>query len=529
MFTLHLCFGQTNKPKLVVGIVVDQMRTDYLSRYQDKFIENGFKRLLDEGFYYKNAHFNYTPTYTGPGHASIYTGSTPSRHGIISNNWFEKRSGNMMYCAEDTSVIGVGGTAGAGLRSPKNMVSTTVTDELILNSNFKSKVVGISIKDRGAILPAGHNPNGAYWYDPKTGEFMTSSYYMNELPKWVSKFNKKKLPKQFSQQTWNTLLDIKEYTQSTADDSPYEYSLIADKPVFPYNLAESKNGLEAILNTPFGNDLILELSKAAVNGERLGKDEVTDFLAVSFSSTDYAGHKFGTRSIEIQDIYLRLDRNIAELLQFLDENVGSNEYVVFLTADHGVVDVPSFLMDNKFPAGYISRRRSQGALKYLAENKFGKGDWIRHVDGQQLFLNRELIKEKGLDLKEFQEYLRLELLANSDEISEIFTSFELGARNMTDPIARRIQNGYNATMSGDLFMVFKPAYLGSDSRKGTSHGSPYNHDTNVPVIFYGKNIPKGYSVRPINITDIAPTISMYLDIPLPNAATGIPLDELFYE
>ncbi len=290
-YTVVLTQAQiTSKPKLIIGIVIDQMRYDYIYRYWDKFGNDGFKRLVNEGFFCKNTNYNFVPTYTGPGHAAIYTGTTPAVNGIISNEWYDKSTGRYLYCAQDNNVIGVGTSTSEGKCSPVNMLTTTITDELRISSNMKSKVIGIALKDRSAILPAGHTANAAYWYDESTGSFITSTYYMKELPWWVQDFNKKELAKKYLNQPWTTLLPIEQYTESLPDDNQYEFKFKGEtKPVFPHNMPElmkSNGGLKMLRSTPFGNSFTKDFAIEIVKNENLGKSSVTDFLAISFSSPD---------------------------------------------------------------------------------------------------------------------------------------------------------------------------------------------------------------------------------------------------
>lgn len=524
--------AQGNSPKLVVGIVVDQMRQEYLLRFEAKFGDKGFKRLMNEGFVARNNHYNYIPTYTGPGHASIYTGTTPRYHGIIGNNWYSKILGREVYCAGDTLPNNVGGSAQAGKISPRNLQVTTITDELKLTTNFRAKVIGISMKDRGSVLPAGHTPDGAFWYDSKTGEFMTSDYYMPELPKWVDKFNKKKLIDQYSNQVWNTLLPIDKYTESTADDTPYEGGFKGkDTPTFPYNLEElrKQNGpYGLILTTPFGNSLLADLAKAAIEGENMGKGDFTDFLAVSFSCTDYVGHNFGPNSIELEDTYLRLDQTIADLLDYLDKQVGKGNYTVFLTADHAVVANPGFLTDHNLPGGFIDgdRARAIGGKALIA--KYGTTDFIETLTNDQIYLNHEAILASGNSVEEVQRFIA-EALMEVPEITETFTATDLSRIDYTDPMRKTLQNGFNRKLSGDVLMLYKSGYLnGKPGNTGTSHGTGYTYDTNVPLIFYGAGIKKGSTTEKTYITDIAPTLAMLLNISFPSGAiTGQPIKAIF--
>lgn len=358
------------RPKLVVGIVVDQMRWDYLYRYYDRYQANGFKRILNEGFTCENTYINYVPTVTAIGHSTIYTGSVPAIHGITGNDFIIEATGKNMYCTDDTTVSTVGSSSNAGKMSPRNLLASTITDELKLATNFRSKVIGISLKDRGSILPAGHAANAAYWFDNATGNWITSTFYVNALPSWVNKFNDQKLPEKYLKQDWNTLYDIKTYVQSSPDDNPYEGkfsgSTTSTFPVKTSTLFTNKN-YDIIRSTPYGNTLTVDMAKAAIDNEQLGNNVVTDFLAVSFSSPDYIGHKFGVNAIEVEDTYLRLDMDIANLLSYLDTKVGKGNYIVFLTADHGAAHNPNFLIDNKIPAGYFAGGQVQKDLNIVLE------------------------------------------------------------------------------------------------------------------------------------------------------------------
>ncbi len=386
------------RPKLVVGIVVDQMRYDYLTRFYNKYGNDGFKRLLNGGFNCENAHYNYIPTYTAVGHASIYTGTTPEYHGIIGNNWYQKYEKKYIYCVDDGDFISIGAEDG-GRKSPRRMVSTTIGDELKMAQNKKGKVIGLSIKDRSAILPAGHAADGSYWFQGKDeGKFITSSYYMDNLPKWVQDFNKNGKAKEYVNTTWNTLYDIETYTESIEDNNKFE-GLFKGKetPTFPYNLKKLKkdNGnYDIIKAVPYGNTIVKDFAEAAIIGENLGQTEnLTDFLAISFSSTDYVGHQFGVDSKEIQDSYLRLDKDLADFFNFLDEKVGKDNYTLFLTADHAAVQVPSYLQTLKIPSGYFDNSDFKNKANAFLEDQYKSDDLIENVSNFQIFLNKEKVKE----------------------------------------------------------------------------------------------------------------------------------------
>jgi len=515
------------QPKLVVGIVVDQMRYDYIYRYWDKFSNDGFKRLVNEGFFCRNTNYNYVPTYTGPGHTSIYTGTTPAVHGIIANDWYDKSRGKNIYCVEDDNVTGVGTTAPEGKRSPVNMLTTTITDELRISSTMRSKVIGVALKDRSAILPAGHTANAAYWYDGSIGSFITSTYYMKDLPQWVQDFNKKELAKKYLSQPWNTLLPIEQYTESVPDDNNYEFIAKGEtRPVFPHNLPDlmkANGGLNMIRSTPFGNSLTKDFAIETIKSENLGKSTATDFLAVSFSSPDYIGHAYGPNSVEQEDDYLRLDKDLGELLKFLDTQIGKNNLLVFLTADHAAPQVPAYLMDLKVPAGYVNETKMTDTLKkYLLKN-FGD-TLVLSFSNQQVFLNHKVIDDKKLNLQQVQESVAA-FLQNLSAVSEVLTATTLNNSQFTEGSRYLMQKGFNAKRSGDVLVNYQPSWV-DYPHYGTTHGSPYSYDTHVPLLFYGWNIQHGSSSEQIYITDVAATLAMMLNIQFPNGCTGKPISFL---
>lgn len=535
--SLLLCitFGaiaQGQQPKLVVGIVVDQMRHEYLYRYNSKFGEDGFKRLMTDGFVMKNAHYNYVPTYTGPGHASIYTGTTPAVHGIIANSWYDKVSKSKVYCAQDDDQKVVGSETGYGKISTKRMLSTTISDELRLSTQMKSKVIAVSIKDRGASLPGGHTANAAYWYDVTSGNFISSTFYMNALPIWVQNFNNQKLVDKYMSQKWTPVLPIKEYTESTKDDAPYErVPPSMSSPTFPYDfkkITEKTGRRYAMLPmSPFGNSLVAQMSIATLENENLGKDEYTDLLAVSFSATDVIGHSFGPNSIEVEDTYIRLDQDIASLLTKLDEQVGKGNYTVFLTADHAVVDIPQSLIDKKIPAGYFNTTDAKTKITKQLNELYGEGEWVESVGNMQVFLNHELINEKKINSEELSKKAAAYTLALNG-ISATYTSNEIKIGDFSEGgIKGSLIRGYHQKRSGDILFVMEPAWYEGEPPYGTTHGSGYTYDTHVPMIFYGWGIKRGSSVKYHPITDIAPTISALLNIKFPNGTTGNPIEEIF--
>ena len=513
------------KPKLVVGIVVDQMRYDYLTRFWDQFGNDGFKRMVNNGFTFKNNHFNYIPTYTGPGHASVFTGTTPASHGIIGNGWYDKFEESTVYCVSDSTVNSIGTENYSGQMSPHRMVSTTFADENRLHTQMKGKTIGVALKDRGAILPAGHAANAAYWFHGKEeGRWISSSYYMEQLPKWVKEFNSSGIAKSYLK-TWNTVKDVNSYSQSGIDENNFEFGYDGkEKATFPYDLKKlaPENGqFDIIKATPFGNDLTADFAMAAIKGESLGKDDITDVLTLSFSSTDYVGHNFGVNSKEVEDTYIRLDLAIADVLKYLDQKVGEGQYTVFLTADHGAVDVPAYLKSRNIPAGYFNDGKAKDMLEAFVEKEFKVDKLVKNVSNSQIFLDYEIMKQKTLVAKDIESKIAHYLL-QQDNISKVFTRDQLVSTGFTTGISSLIQNGFNQKRSGDIIFVTDPGYI-VYPEKGTTHGSGFSYDTHVPLIFFGKGIKKGSTYEHSEIPDIAPTISALLGISFPNATTGKPL------
>lgn len=517
-----------NKPKLIVGIVIDQMRFDYLYKYESKYGNNGFKKLMYQGFNCKNNHYNYVPTYTGPGHASVYTGTTPAIHGIIANDWYVRETDKMIYCAQDDKVETVGSTSlKVGKMSPRNMLTTTITDELKMATNMKSKTIGIALKDRGAILPAGHMADAAYWFDGVTGNWVSSTFYMEALPAWVDSFNKRKVYESYLSKPWETLLPLNKYTESLADDNPYEGRLKGEeRPVFPHDLPKLYKEEDAgvIRYTPFGNTFTKEFAVATIKSEQLGKRDVTDFLAVSFSSPDYIGHNWGPHSIEIQDNYLRLDKDLADFISFLEEWVGKENLLIFLTADHGGANVPQYLIDQNAPAGiFKSEALVDTAMKYM-KALYGNERWILNYENEQFFLNRKLILDKRMNLREMQEKLA-EFCLQYKGVSAAYTAHALSNTSFHNLPGELVQMGFHQKRSGDVALVLEPGWM-EYRNTGTTHGTVYNYDTHVPLLWYGWKIKSGESYHKTYITDIAPTISALLNIPFPNGCIGKPLNDL---
>lgn len=533
----HITYSQITRehpPKLVVGIIVDQMRQEYLYRFEPKLGDGGFKRLVGEGFMLRNAHYNYMPTITGPGHASVYTGSTPAIHGIVGNDWYDKGLKKNVNCVNDPKQKVVGVAEGNGTVSPWRLLSTTITDELELATQKRAKVIGVSIKDRAAVLPAGHMPDGAYWYDGKSGRFITSSYYKTALPDWVEKFNQQNLADEYLSREWNTLLPINQYVESGPDDTPYESKIGGkDHPVFPYDLKTLKkpNDRGLLTSTPFGNDYLTDMAKAAIAGENLGADEITDFLTISYSSTDAVGHAMGPNAVEIQDVYMRLDKNIEDLLKTLDARVGAGNYTVFLTADHAVSDVAQYSKDNGVPAGYFDGGDIKTSLNTHLEKYFPGKQIVETISNGQVFFDQAVFqndpKASGVELL-IATQLTVNFLLAQEGVANVYPESLMRQGDYGEGgIKGMAIRGFHPKRSGDVLVVLEPGWYSSGRVQGTTHGSPYKYDTHVPVIFYGNGIKKGSSVRYHTITDVAPTMSVLLNIKFPSGCTGQPVEELF--
>lgn len=519
--------NEFERPKLVVGIVVDQMRYDYISRFWNGYSEGGFKRLVKEGFNFKNNHYNYAPTSTGPGHASVYTGTTPASHGIIGNDWYDKEIGASVYCAADNTYASVGTASAAGQMSPKQLLTTTISDQLKLHTQSRSKVIAIALKDRGAVLPGGHTADAAYWFHGKEeGSWISSTFYMETLPSWVTQFNSK-VPQQYKK-PWDLLKSEKAYIQSGSDKNNYEGAYRGETAaVFPHDLVslwEANGAYDILKATAYGNSLTADFALAALKGENLGKGVDTDFLAISFSSTDYVGHQFGVNSREIEDTYYRLDLDLERLLKALDAQVGPGNYSLFLTADHAAVQVPSYLKDLKIPSGYFDSKVFKEKLNTYVADQFGSEDLIENISNYQVFLNRGLAAQLDIDLKGMQEDLAQFILQDS-AVERTYTAHQMWGGEYTKGIPYILQNGYNPKRSGDVLFVLKPAVI-SYSRTGSTHGSPQIYDTHTPLLFYGKGFKRGASYERSEIPDIAPTLAAMLGIAFPNGTTGKPLTQV---
>lgn len=534
LFSLFTCYGfaQSGKaPKLVVGIVVDQMCYEYLYRYQEHFGETGFKQLMNHGTHCRNTNYNYIPTFTGPGHASIYTGTTPSNHGIVANEWYDRGFGGIVNCVGDSAVQTIGSISAYGKYSPHNLKTLTVTDQLKMTYP-NARVISMSIKNRGAILPGGHLSDGSFWFDYQDGKMVSSSFFMESLPAWVDQFNAQSYPAKSCEKTWELILPADQYTASGPDDSPYEHLLpTKTSPTFPYDLKTICGGIpnyEIFTVTPYANTYLTDFAIQALKNEDLGSDGQTDMLCISYSTPDIAGHTFGPQSVEIEDMYIRLDQELGRLIKALEDAYG-RDFVLFLTADHAVVPVPQLLMDHHMPGGYFFLSEHIAELRKASVERFG-ADLIESEANLNIYLNHALMNSLKLDAKEVQEFFR-DIVQQWKGVKRAFTAGELYHTSMDDEWMDMMRRGYHHEESGDILFMLEPGYLDKEidsetARKGTSHGSAFSYDTHVPLLWYGSGIASQEVYRNIDITDITATLVHLLNLQNPGALTGRPILEV---
>jgi len=515
----HATLRAADLPKLVVTIIVDQMRYDYLERAPDKFTNEGFRLLIDRGAFMTFARYNYFPTITGPGHASYLSGSPPGIHGIIGNDWFDKRTGKDLYCCADTNVVAVG-TTNKSAMSPRNFVGATVADQMRLA--FNSNVISVSMKDRGAILPAGKKPKGAFWFETKSGNFITSTYYMTNLPTWVTEFNERKLPATYLGKTWERIHEPGDYI--FADNAPGEGKLHGEtNSVFNHTINTSTNGFDTVYPTPFADEILTKFAIAAIDAEELGQGAQPDLLCVSYSALDGIGHTFGPYSHEVQDEIFRMDRQLELLFRHIDEKVGLANVCIVLTADHGVAPTPEFAKEMGLDAPRWDSGKFMTNLQTRLEQQFGAGKFFAtmKIPYGDVFLNHEVLREKQLSLSTIAPVIR-EFALNTGLFMNCFTRDQLLEGRAPGQIGRFYINGYNPERGADLMLVPKPFTLAGTNKTGTTHGSVYAYDTRVPVLFFGRPFKTGRFSDEFYITDIAATLCAALHIEEPPGSIGKP-------
>ena len=513
------------RPKLVVGIVVDQMRWDYLYRFYDRYSEGGFKRLLGEGFSCENMFIPYTPTYTAAGHTCVYTGSVPALHGIMGNSWYDRAQKKIIYCTDDSAANAVGSNSVAGKMSPRNLWANTLGDEMRLATNFRSKTISIALKDRASILPGGHASNGSFWFDNATGSWISSTFYMNELPRWMQQFNARKLPDGYLKDNWTTLYPVASYVQSAPDSNAFEGRLPGEDMTFPHNTASiTNNKYETFRTMPMSNTYTFETAKAAIEGEQLGGRNVTDLLALSFSAPDLIGHAFGPYSVEVEDTYLRFDRDLAGFINYLDGKLGKGQYLLFLTADHGASLNPAFLKANKLPIGTFNINSLRRQMNDSLRKYFNVPDLIEQTINYQVYLDDNLVRANNLDKSQVRRYL-IEWIMKQPGVANVVDLASIENATLQPRMKMMLVNGYNQKLSGDLQIIIKPQFF-ETLQTGTTHGQWNPYDAHIPLLWYGWHVQPGQLNREVYMTDIAPTVAAMLHVQMPNACVGKVIEEV---
>ncbi len=483
------------KPKLVLAIAIDQFRYDYLLRFRGDY-KDGLDRLLRRGAVFTNAFYEHFPTVTALGHSTFLSGALPAVSGIVGNEWYDRSIGKMVTSVSDDTVKMLGG-AGDGGASPKRMLVSTVGDELKISNGGRSRVIGISIKDRSAILPAGHMGNGAFWFDSKNGNFVSSTYYFAELPGWASEFNAGRAVDRYKGATWMN-------ARMPEEPGPKLYDAEED--------------------TPFANELVEQFAEHAVEGEKLGQRGVTDLLAISFSANDHLGHRVGPDAPEVRDMSIRTDEVIGKLFRFLDGRLGMQSVVVVLTADHGVAPVPEVNQARHMPGGREPAGIVKDTVQAALAKKYGEGQWISISGEYALYLNLDLIREKNLGRAEVDQAAADAALA-IPHVFRTYTREQLMNAAVQDDIAgRRVKNSFNMQRSADVFVLLDPYWM--FSAHGTTHGTVFGYDAHVPVIFMGQGIRAGQYDASIAPNDIAPTLATILGIETPSGSSGRVLAEM---
>ena len=517
------------KPKLIVGITISGMQYDYLSVYWDKFSDGGFRKMATTGANCKNARYNYLITDPSAGFASIATGTRPSEHGIVSDYWYSRISNEIINSIEDLEQTTIGGAYGTGNYSPRALHSRTFSDELRVKSRFKSRSLGVSMDPQAAVMMSGHTATAAYWLDPEHATWVTSSFYMDSLPGWLNEFNQKNYRDLYLDRSWETLLPIAEYEESMLDNNPYETG-IKGQITFPYDLAKISNtGREkkdytVLMTTPWGNTFTKDMAIAAIINEELGQGAYTDMINIGFNATKFLADHYSTWSVETEDMYLRLDEDIAHLLTFLDEQIGMENVLVYLTADNAIAVDPRYLSASRIPSGFFNYRTSVSLLKSYLNAIYGRGEWVSFYYAQQIYLNRQLIEDSNLSLEDVQDRVA-RFMVQMGGVSNAVQAYVLKQNNFTEGMLRKIQNSYYPKRSGDVILYLTPGWVEHSSVAGGMY-TEFRYGPHVPLIFYGWKINRvtiPYRVSPI---DIAPSIASFMEISMPDNATGVVIPDL---
>ncbi len=521
------------RPKLVVGIIVEQLRYDQIEKFRDRMSEGGIKRLINEGTFFKNATFDYMLTQSAPGYSTIATGTEPAYHGITSDNWYVSLKNEFIYCTKDASVNPIGGSYESGLHSPVNLQASSFGDELKMSSGGKSKVYGVGMKEYSAILSAGHAADGAFWFDNTTGTWMSSTYYMTSLPSWVNDFNAMKYTENYLESAWSLLKPAEAYADCLPDSNSFEAGF-EGRNYFPYDLKKLSHAgdrkvardLSLLRETPFADAYTTDFALKLIENEGLGTDDVTDFLTVCYSSTDYIGHRFGPSSFESADALFRLDKDVEKLLNYLNDKIGKKNVLVYFTSTHGISEIPSVMEQARIPAGYFQKNQALQLLRSYLNAIYGEGDWVKGFSERQIFLNRTLIEDARIPLDDVQKKVA-RFLIQFTGISSAYPYSSFESNEFGDGHLRKIINNFNPQRSGDVIVTLNPGWVDKEDDNVTDYNSPYEYDSHVPLIWYGWIINRATVMRKVNMTDIAATLSSLCKVPYPNACTGEPLSELF--
>ncbi|OUR94341.1 hypothetical protein A9Q87_01465 [Flavobacteriales bacterium 34_180_T64] len=534
----HAQDSESIRPKLVLQITVDQFRGDLPTRFLDRLGEGGLRYLIENGTYYSNAHYRHANTETAVGHATLFTGADPSRHGLVGNNWIDPSTGDVVYNTEDARyhIIGKDQKPHNGV-SPNNILSTTIGDELVISNAGQSRVFSVSVKDRGAIIPGGH-AGKAFWYSKSSGKFVTSTYYYDEYPQWAQDWNDSGPADQYRGKTWDLIQDPSTYYAKDLDDRPYEADFQPLGKTFPHQYGDDKYLYTRLSLSPAGDELTLDFAKTLMKNENVGHGVNTDFLAISFSSTDYIGHLFGPSSLETEDNILRLDRNLADLFSYVDKTVGLKNTLIVLSADHGAPEAPEYMTEIGMEAGRFDFTyfREQGPLNEILMERYGRDDLIATHSHPYLYLNMAAIAEAKLDLEEVENFIADEVMKIPGIAYAQTKSDLLEGRISNAPLQVQIRRNFHPVRSGNIHMIQEQYWFLHSTDEGQKmglegiaaiHGSPWAYDTYVPIFFAGNGIKAQTITRRVSPTDIAPTISNYLNIKFPSGSIGNPLKEVF--
>ncbi len=515
------------KPTLIIGIVIEDMRYDYMQRYWNNFSEGGFKRLMDEGTYCKDARYNYLLTQTSAGLATIATGTNPSIHGIVADQWYQQMQDKMQKSVTDPNAKPLADKAGQEhFNSPKNLLTSTFTDELKLFNHQQSNVISIALTPEAAVLPGGHMANYAFWFNFDTGNWLSGKYYADSLPQWVNDFNNKKYPDIYLLREWTPMLALEKYRMGSSSGSSKLIGFDSENQMQKKlnTLLKKETPYSKLAGNPYGNNIVKDFAIATIVDAKLGADEFTDYLSVCFSATANVSKVCGPNSIELEDMYLRLDKELEHFLAFIDENLEKQNVLIYLTSDHGTAYNPTELEKTGIPAGTFNADRAVMLLSTYLNAVYGKGKWVSQYFNKQIYLNHQLIEDSKLKLTDVQDVVA-KFMIQFTGVSNALTASALESANFTDGIFAAMQNSFNQKRSGDVVINLDPGWI-EEGPFVTSANSANRYDTHVPLIWYGWKIKRSQITRHINLTDIAPTLSHFLDIPFPNGCTGTIITEL---